>query len=977
MSRFSYDRLPDKAFPLDAVAVKFRELCETRDDRAPNDASDFILVVQTAEAKRLLGERIVREFAPLGGVFGLNILTPSTLFRSPEAEPANSMEVSSAWLRVFNEIDFSDFPDLLPGDCERFRSNVRWRIGLADALQNLRTELAAEACPVREVSARLDEAARSRGGEEMWNKAAQWEQLARLEERYLRLFSPSRPDPVAFQLETVRNPWLPQEVRTIVFAVCPDPLPATMAAAKNLPDDVRIRIFLSGPEDPDAFDAWGRPNPGFWKRRILPFPDSAFHKFLKPEDQARKILALQPQRDELRPAAVGVLDPEILDVVDAEQSLSGRNDFYLPRKIALRELPMTRMFLALADFLTESPSFDAAATLFRDPAVFAVLSPPDGGNDDAEILALLDELQKSSVLESFAGLRREVARRLKNPALRESDHASLLRLSAMLTKLDDWRAARETNGLLESLIRVFSEIAAGIPASRYGKYDEEALSVFQTIVRDARALRDVPDDVRLQLIRRELDRTSLPDRVSPGAKTDLCGFLELPWRTDVPLLIAGCNEEMFENGAQDDAFLPDKVRSLLGFRDRDFHFAVDVFQMDLLLRSRPPDGVVVLFGSVSSGGDPLKPARVLFQTKDEDLPTRAELLFGNARFEEMPPSVKSDSSPECYVVRKAAPRKEAIMSITGFKAFLNNPFRYYFERILGAKILEDRNAELDDADYGTLVHDALKILCGKNAPPKLDSDAVDRAVERIFQRIEKIGNSGIPRIQKELIRGSLRSFARIQTEECAHGWSVKTVETPFDFPWSVLFSKYFPAEGREKWRDAVRIRGRIDRIDRHPELGWRILDYKTSKNAIEPVKAHWARRRKLNPQDEWKTAGEGSSTVWTDLQLPLYLAAFEAGLVQDAKPSPGERTQAGYFNLPLAFSETGIAIFQELSGDAPCLVSAIRTADEVLQRAFLCPAFEPPGRPDPFDDLYQMIGDYSAPGVLALPHFEPGELHAF
>lgn len=975
MSRFFYDLLPDKTFPLDAVAVRFRELCEARDDRAPNDASDFILVVQTAEAKRLLGERIVREFARLGGIYGLNILTPSALFRPPKPEPANGMEVASAWLRVFDEVDFSDFPDLLPGDGDRFRSNVRWRIGLADALQNLRMELAAEACPVREVSARLDEAARSKGGEEMWNKAAQWEQLARLEERYLRLFSPERPDPVAFQLEAVRNPWLPQGVRTVVFAVCPNPLPAAMAAAKNLPDDVRIRILLSGPEDPEAFDAWGRPSPDFWKRRILPFPDSAFHKFLKPEDQARKILALQPERDELRPSAVGVLDPEILDAVDAEQRLSGRNDFYLPRRIALRELPMTRMFLALADFLTESPSFDAAAALFRDPAVFAVLS--DGGNDgDDGIPALLDELQTSAVLESCAGLRREAVRRLKNPALRESDRAALLRLDAMLTKLDAWRAARGKDGLLEALVRVFSEIAAGIPASRYGKYDEEALSVFQTIVRDARALRDVPDDVRIQLIRRELDRTALPDRVTPGTKTDLCGFLELPWRTDVPLLIAGCNEEMFENGAQDDAFLPDRVRSLLGFRDRAFHFAVDVFQTDLLLRSRPPGGVVVLFGAVSSGGDPLKPARILFQTRDEELPARAELLFGNACFEEPPLPAKDDSAPKRYVVRKASPRKEAVMSITGFKTYLNNPFRYYFERVLDAKILEDRNAELDDADYGTLVHDALKILCGENAPAAPDSDAVDRAVERVFQRIEKTGNSGIPRIQKELIRGSLRSFARIQAEERANGWSVATVETPFDFPWNDLFSKYFPSESRAKWRDAVRIRGRIDRIDRHPTLGWRILDYKTSKNATAPVKAHWAKRRKLDPQDEWKTVGEETSTVWTDLQLPLYLAAFEAGLVRDAKPSRGERTQAGYFNLPLAFSETGIEIFQELSGDAPCLGSAIRTADEVLQRAFLFPEFDPAGRPDPFDDLYQMIGDYSEPGVLALPRFEPGELHA-
>lgn len=975
MSRFIYHRLPEKKFPLDSVAEAFRKLC--RDDAAagmPNDASGFLLAVQTAEAKRLLSERIAREFAPEGGVFGLNLLTPASLFRPPEPSPANDMEVLSAWLRVFDEIDFADFPDLLPNP-ESFDANLKWRFGLAESLQRLRLELAAEACPVREVAARLNEAARKQGGEEMWNKSAQWEQLTRLEEIYLRRFSAERPDPAAFQLDSIERPWLPSGVRGIVFALCPNPLPAAMAAAKRLPDDVRVHILLSGAEDEDAFDVWGRPDPDYWKKKILSIPDSAFHKFLKPEDQARKILAIYPKQDAEKPAAIGVLDPEILDAVDEAQRLSGGKDFYLPRQLTLKELPLTRLFSALADFMNDDPSFDATAALFRDPAVVAVLSPAgNGACGDGEILSLLDRLQKSAILETFSGLRREVARRRKSGGARKNELAALERLDAMLQVLDGWRRMRK-DGLLDALVSVFSEIAARIPAHRYRKFDEEALAVFRKAVRDARALADVSDEMRLQLIRRELDRTTLPDRINPDAKTDLCGFLELPWRTDVPLLIAGCNEEMFDGGVQDDAFLPDRVRTLLGFRDRAFYFGVSVFQMNLLIQPRPAGGVVFFFGASSSSGDPLKPARAFFQTTDEELPARAELLFGNACMEETTGAVSPGKRETTYLIRKAPKRAEAVMSITGFKAYLQCPFRYYFDRILGSEILEDRNMELDDLDYGNLAHEALRRLCRDNEARRLEPDSIDFLLGRLFERIETGGRSGIPYLQRELIASSLRSFARIQLEELAAGWRVVLLEAACDFPWSELYQRSFPDEPAESWRARIRIKGRIDRIDRHPERGWRILDYKTSKKGEPPDATHWAKRRSVAPEEEWKRVAGTDSCVWTDLQLPLYVAALAAGFVRGAAPGANEPIQAGYFNLPLAFSETGIKLFDDLFSDPLRLASAIRTADEILRRAFLNPVFEPPSLPSLLDPLYQMIGNYRKEGVLRIPHFERGELY--
>ena len=58
----------------------------------------------------------------------------------------------------------------------------------------------------------------------------------------------------------------------------------------------------------------------------------------------------------------------------------------------------------------------------------------------------------------------------------------------------------------------------------------------------------------------------------------------------------------------------------------------------------------------------------------------------------------------------------------------------------------------------------------------------------------------------------------------------------------------------------MRVTGRIDRIDHHPDLGWRLIDFKSSDSGTTPDKAH----RK--------------SDRWIDLQLPLYRGLHAARL---------------------------------------------------------------------------------------------------
>src|SRR5690606_33684439 len=117
----------------------------------------------------------------------------------------------------------------------------------------------------------------------------------------------------------------------------------------------------------------------------------------------------------------------------------------------------------------------------------------------------------------------------------------------------------------------------------------------------------------------------------------------------------------------------------------------------------------------------------------------------------------------------------------------------------------------------------------------------------------------------------------------------------------------------------LRVRGKIDRIDRHAETGEvRVLDYKTSDTPVTPAAAHLDRLPPGSPVPEWaQVAWEGRMRAWVDLQLPLYRRAVAAEF-------PGPVT-CGYFNLPKASGETMLALWDDYTPDLH--ESAMRCAE--------------------------------------------------
>jgi len=238
-------------------------------------------------------------------------------------------------------------------------------------------------------------------------------------------------------------------------------------------------------------------------------------------------------------------------------------------------------------------------------------------------------------------------------------------------------------------------------------------------------------------------------------------------------------------------------------------------------------------------------------------------------------------------------------------------------------------SELDALDFGTLCHAALEAL-GRD--PAL-RDVTDAAVLREFllaqvnRRIRDRygGELTLPLIvQLESARQRLSRAAEVLAAQRESGWVVEHVERKF-----------------ELLLGAVTVSGKVDLIERHTGTGAvRVIDYKTSDTGVPPLAAHVRGERREETAPDWaRFSVSGKDLVWTDLQLPLYLAALSAEL--------GATATAGYFNLPKAVGETGLLLWEDY--DDPWRAAARRCAEGVAA-AVTAGVFWPPAEVLPRDE---------------------------
>jgi ATP-dependent helicase/nuclease subunit B len=149
----------------------------------------------------------------------------------------------------------------------------------------------------------------------------------------------------------------------------------------------------------------------------------------------------------------------------------------------------------------------------------------------------------------------------------------------------------------------------------------------------------------------------------------------------------------------------------------------------------------------------------------------------------------------------------------------------------------------------------------------------------------------------------------------------------------------------------MKLKGQIDRVDRHRETGAiRIIDYKTMDRAVPPSREHLRRAESGSPEYAEAKGGKKGSR-WVDLQLPLYIWLYSRaeGAVADIEPA--------YFALPKAVTETGLIPWDNFNEELQ--KSAVLCAGEIVKLirtgVFWPPSETTAGRDD-FAELFHGPG---------------------
>lgn len=856
----------------------------------PLDLSNTWVVVPTSQSGRRLREALASRAAESGqAVFPPRVVLPAGLLDEIAGgiEVARRHECMLAWTDVLRTIKLSEFAEVFPN--KPASRTFLWAARLARQLVRLHETLA-------ENSLRIADVPTNAAGK--LPEISRWLQLSRLEGLYdQRLRDLRLADPQAARIAGIREAEPPEFVDRIVVIGTPDPQPLAVALLKKYAKRIPITVIISGPVDEpigDNFDEWGRPLAEIWSVRPVTWIDfqKQVHLCANPAGQSARIIEIASRyEDPDRWLAVGTEDKELLAPIHAGLAGAGFAS-YNPEGTPRKNDPLFEL-VSLLGKLRAEPAFGTVEALARCPDVLDWLRAKLGSDFSAsETLKALDQLRARNLPVTLAAAI-EHAPDVENgfPGIR-----------AALAAFSDLREILTTRKFpecaLDALAQIFGHREFDHQKPGHSRRSESATD-WVTIAREigtaAGRFRTVDDadawDLALQLFAEARQTDDKPARA-----IELQGWLELMWNDAPHLIVAGMNDGLVPTSIIGDAFLPESLRELLGLKTNSARLARDAYILHTLIASRSTTGRVdVLLGKTTAAGDPLRPSRLLLVCEDEQLPARVNYLF-----REVGNDQSSTPWRRAWKLQPDTTREIERLSVTSFRSYLECPFRFYLKRALRMEAVDPAKAELDALDFGTLCHAAVEAM-GRNISIRESTDA-ETIAEFLLATLDhrmrgRFGNElTLPlQIQLESARQRLLRAAEVQATVRAEGWIIEQVERPIEFD-----------------LDGLPVRGTVDRIDRHESSGAiRVFDYKTSDKPANPRDAH-LRNPKRNETIESipefaRLELEGRTVVWKDLQLPLYLHALASGF-------SGPIT-CGYFNLPKATSETGIALWEDYTGE--------------------------------------------------------------
>lgn len=917
------------------------------------DLSDCLIVVPTRHASRRLREAL----AVFAATKGAAVLPPLTVTPDFLTSPDRLLDINAAgqvdtlllWTAEMLRLDLESHRHLFPIDpVER---TFTWALKTAGDLLQVRETLNENGLSLLDAANLLEKS-------EM--EPERWRDLAKLEQQCLEATeSHGFIDWQVVRRQAAAEGLLPSMVRRIMIVGVLDPSLLAIQALDRHSRHVPVQVLVFAPASTHSahFDTWGRPIVQSWLTEPIHIdrPNFTIHQGSTPAAQASEAMTLISAHSiPGKVAAIGVADVEI--AAPLEKTL-GENGIgaYDPAGKSMGAHGVFHL-LRLLSQLSASRSFSSAAQLMRCPDVAETVrqKAEDQTGLRPSLTRLLNDLDQLTVkaLPDTLDDAIELAPRTLDETVISPIIIGLAWLAETLKNL---ASSNFGGALTDFLAEVFSQCSFQLDRPKdavFAAIADQIAQVLDALEGPSAGLfqPSLSAGSRLELLLRVMnDQVFYPERSAHDI--DIQGWLELLWEDAPHLVIAGMNEGKVPESILSHQFLPDSARRALGLRNNDTRFARDACLMTCIieLRKRTGGRVDFIFGRIGSAEEPLRPSRLLFQCPDADLAERTLQFFKKAEthLEPMPWQLAWQLRPRPLADDAPIFRK---LSVTQFRDYLTCPFRFYLKHGLKMRAADVSASEMDAMSFGSLLHHVLeKFATESPAARSTDVNVVRSEFHRLLEaKLHATFGERLTvpvMIQCESARQRLSWWAEKEIEERAKGWQIVAAETrisPEGNPWKI---------------GPMIISGIVDRVERHPQLGIRLIDFKT----YSPSTAHKGERKgvedyhlaklkrnedpaQLPPWSLTKTS-QGEMARWSDLQLPLYHLALQ-------QQYPNEKIHTAYATLGKTKGDVGIDPWPNLEGHQ---LESAKVCAEGIINSVLSRQFWPPLEKMPFEDDFDPL----------------------
>ncbi len=696
-----------------------------------------------------------------------------------------------------------------------------------------------------------------------------------------------------------------------------------------------VTVLIAAPEARgEHFDSLGRP------LGVVPLPVTstlarsiAADVFLEVETVAEEVAEVVASGR--GPLTLGVLDGRRVTGLERELGVRGIG-FHVSAGRTAAQTECARLIRTLAEGVGEG-RFSSLIELVRHPAfeiafdrqVDVEVAPSTPNRDlrrafeRRDWLSLLDHYGESSLARRFDGvLPGDPLGRWLVEELREFLAGFLGDLAAART-LAEW--SNRLLGLLRGLFGFEDE-----DKGEEGGQGEEPEVLFELIREQAGLAMDSSERVELSVAAAislaRAARVSLAEETASGP-VEIVGWLELLLDESTDMWVVGANEGILPEPLSSAGGLTPPVRRALGLEEEETRLARDSALLAALVEGRR----LRVFGArLNQDSEALAPSRLLVQGTAEERARVLREFYDPTSDATAGVRSRSDRRPEL-----GAPEVEDVptsLAVTAFAAYLRCPYRFFLRHVAGASELRDRSPELSPREFGNLAHEAVRRASVQDAIHSTSQEELTALLLDELSSEAGVRLGDRPPITAKLQLGQLakrlEAFAGWQARQNRLGWRVdqRFVER--------RMNEVLVVDGVD-----FGVRGRLDRVDVHDRLGWRVLDYKTGERGLGPDRVHF-------------TGGRPGSG-WKDLQLPLYAwGARKIGLQGDL--------QVGFVLLGRELSQSHLQLAE---WDQATFDEGLEVARQVV-RKIRQKVFWPPSEPPSYRDEMAriLVGTENLPG---------------